>query len=458
MKTRLALGLVTLFAACDDGGDGGGNIFEPKPECEGADVVPFMGDQQMVISELNIAPLEEGFDLDGDGMVDNKLAPLSALARAPIEDAFEDFSIIIPVEFFDFPTATADSCVNFAFYLGVYKFDRDGDGAKTAEEGGDCNDDDLNVKPGGTEVADNGKDDDCDGLTDESAENVPSTSTADTDGDGVTIAMGDCDDNDVMTKPGGMEICGDGKDNDCASGADWSKDAMANLVCTPFVGGTPDELALDPLSFKTGTMEPLIEFNSASTKDAAGSRSRPGGPPRCSAPLPVADNITPARRSTCATIAAEVTTDGGVSLTGGRLGGVLDAKTLDTLRNIPIEQIMLKAEDSFLDAIFTNPTLSVIITLPKIDTDGDGETDCATPDIDVDQDGLEGYCNKNLDGDAETNVVDTCIDGDGTVYKDGDMGVPHCTQIMNPDGTFKFVDGVSVALTFKTTPAKLIQE
>lgn len=42
----------------------------------------------------------------------------------------------------------------------------------------------------------------------------------DEDGDGVTDCDGDCDDRDPNNKPGGVELCGDGVDNNCGGDAD----------------------------------------------------------------------------------------------------------------------------------------------------------------------------------------------------------------------------------------------
>jgi hypothetical protein len=86
-------------------------------------------------------------------------------------------------------------------YVDGQEPDKDGDGFGPCQ--GDCDDNDPAVHPGAQEIVD-GKDNNCDGLTDE-----------DLDGDGWTVAEGDCDDHDPDVHPGAVEVCGDGKDNDC---------------------------------------------------------------------------------------------------------------------------------------------------------------------------------------------------------------------------------------------------
>jgi len=48
----------------------------------------------------------------------------------------------------------------------------------------------------------------------------PLADPLDCDGDGWTVAAGDCDDENNLVAPDVAEICGDGVDQDCASGAD----------------------------------------------------------------------------------------------------------------------------------------------------------------------------------------------------------------------------------------------
>src|ERR1041385_881474 len=105
---KLVLGLL-LASAC--GGDAGEQLFTPKPECMGDSVTPYSGTFPQIISKLSIGSVEDGFDLDHDGKPDNKLAAVSSLAQSAIDDSFTNYSIVIPMEFFDIPQVQADTCV-----------------------------------------------------------------------------------------------------------------------------------------------------------------------------------------------------------------------------------------------------------------------------------------------------------------------------------------------------------
>ncbi len=461
-STFVATAALLLAAGCSSPGvDKPGTIFPTKPDCEiDSPVVPLGGDQQMVISFLEIGKAEDGFDLDGDGDPDNKLSAVGALARGAIEDSFQDFSIVIPVEVFSFPQRGADPCVKLAFYLGNYRFDLDGDGHETAGERGDCDDTDAAVHPGVAELADNGKDDNCDGNADETwaatdggMTLVPSTSTADADMDGITVADGDCDDSNAAVT-GGAEVCGDGLDNDCDGASDFGRDGAGALACTPY-DETPDTLAFDPLSFEPGTMKPLIIFNSGeAVTGEAGDLRLHAGPSLFSVTVPASNDISLELRITGATIEGTLVAVGdGLGIKDGRLGGVLDAHTIDTVRGIAIDEVGLTAEDSLLDAVFAN-ILGTIIGLQT-----DPMSGCKMPDIDVDRDGLEQFCDSNIEEDPLT--VDKCIDGDGTIVLDevdaAGVVTKHCTEAVDEDGAFRFVDGVSIEMNFDTTPAMLRQ-
>jgi hypothetical protein len=85
---------------------------------------------------------------------------------------------------------------------GTAVVDADGDGVPVPE---DCDDSDPSVYPGATEIAGDGIDQDCDGVTDE----------GDVDGDGDGFIAGDCDPNDATVFPGATEIAHDGIDQNC---------------------------------------------------------------------------------------------------------------------------------------------------------------------------------------------------------------------------------------------------
>ena len=104
--------------------------------------------------------------------------------------------------------------------------DTDDDGDGYTENQGDCNDNNINVNPGASEVC-NGIDDDCDGEIDEGVQN---TYYQDYDGDtygnplvsteactapsGYVSDNTDCDDTDANVHPGATEVC-NGIDDDC---------------------------------------------------------------------------------------------------------------------------------------------------------------------------------------------------------------------------------------------------
>jgi len=105
--------------------------------------------------------------------------------------------------------------------------DNDGDGWTVAM--GDCQDNDPDVYPGAPIICNDGKDNNCNGFIDN---NEP-----DKDGDGyppcLNFADYDCDDNDSDVNPGSIEIPGDGKDNNCNGLTDEPREACDCDITNP---------------------------------------------------------------------------------------------------------------------------------------------------------------------------------------------------------------------------------
>jgi hypothetical protein len=258
-------------------------------------------------------------------------------------------------------------------------------------------------------------------------------------------------------KKGLPEVCGDGLDNDCDGVADRTGGAVST-ACSPFDPANLQEIPLDPLSFVDG--KPAVVFWDGTIEAKDGVMLLHAGPSLFSVKVPVIDGVSLDLRISGATIEAEVTDVGGaIVLKNARLGGVIDAVTADTIRGLEIDEIGLTPENSLLDATFAN-LLGPILALPKADAKIGGKyPNCRTPDVDVDRDGLEAFCDSDISDTKK--VVDVCIDGDGTEFTDvvdaAGQVVMNCTEAMS--GTKRrFVDGISVALTFETSPIKAITQ
>ncbi len=133
--------------------------------------------------------------------------------------------------------------------------DADGDGYTIAA--GDCDDADPAVNPGAAEVWYDGVDSDCDGGDD-----------FDADGDGAgSDAFGgaDCDDADPAVGPAATETPGDGVDQDC-DGDVCDESVIANGSALSF-GGDGDTVRLDSIDTLGGgtlTIEAWIYYDGSS--------------------------------------------------------------------------------------------------------------------------------------------------------------------------------------------------
>jgi hypothetical protein len=430
------------------------NPFAPVPECKGATVVPFMGDRQLVVSSLAIADANEGFDLDGDGKIDNKLAALGALANSQIAATFaKSHTVVIPIELWGYGGMADTSCTKLAFYVGSFNKDRDGDGKDTTWDvsggfpAGDCLDTDPNVKPNATENPTNRLDDDCDGYADNPTKGTKPTGAAadmDLDGDGYTLAMGDCDDRNDATNlalaksrhPGAKDICDDGIDQDCDGVPD------NDPSCDPFkmndVTVQVTQASFDPM------MNPLITFKDGFMKHGTFT----AGPDLFNFSAPF-QNININLLLSGAHLQMDLMDNSSAKLTtaqNGLLGGVLEAVTLAQITGINASSF-IKADQSLLDALFSGGAVAQVIGL---DQDKDGHY---LPDIDVDGDGIETFWQQNPTPAGMDPHVDTCKDGDGTIV----MSTPTmpCALAKDSKGNYRFVDGLSIALKFQAVPAKI---
>jgi len=187
-------------------------------------------------------------DTDGDGFGDASATAVVSCGRPEghVLNAFDcdDTRSTVSPRAEEQCNGRDDDCDGVAVFEGMLE-DRDGDGIPDARCGGDvvdCDDGSVRTGPGAIELC-NGRDDDCDGRTDETVSDVMWYLDEDRDGFGSDVGIsscappgnyvlvaGDCEPRNAYVNPAAAERC-DSVDQDCDGRVD-EQQAIAECAST----------------------------------------------------------------------------------------------------------------------------------------------------------------------------------------------------------------------------------
>ena len=342
----------------------------------------------------------------------------------------------------------------------------------------DCDDTDVAVNPGASEVCD-GVDDDCDGLVDQDDPSLAGSATwyLDSDGDGygdpsVTTAAcfqpsghvadaSDCDDADASANPGADELC-DGVDNDC----DGATDEADAIDASTFYGDGDGDGYGDPSSTTAACSAPSGFVADSDDCDDGDAAINPGASELCDSVDNDCDGLVDdddAPVSGGSTWYSDSDGDGyGDSSSGvaactqpaGTVADDSDCDDSDAAVN-PAASELCDGVDNDCDGLVDDDDTPVSGTATwYADSDGDSfgdpgsssdacsqpsgsvadSTDCddedgaINPDADEQCDGVDNDCDGTTDDDAAVDAGTWYLDSDGDSYGDAATVTTACSQ------------------------------
>lgn len=314
---------------------------------------------------------------------------------------------------------------------------------------GDCNDDDIRVRPGAIEKC-NGFDDNCDGVTDGEGVSGCTAFYVDGDDDGFGLVgtglclcepndvnsvgvAGDCNDNDELAFPGALEAC-NGIDDDCDGMTD---EELADGCVTYYRDGDGDGIGLDGFSKCLCVKDSTYAVTTSGDCDDTNERIYPGADERCNGFDDDCDGLSDLEGSLgCKTYYLDVDLDG--------WGATKDSRCLCAVDSGWPVIVGGDCDDNEPDV---NP--NGVEVCNRVDDDCNGVTDdedlpgCNTYYIDYDRDGwgdefdAKCYCEPTLPYDAL--IIGDCDDASPAVHpyatercNDRD---DNCDLITDPEGS-----------------------